>query len=302
VKLFDFAPWRLGLHWTAQGAGSPDEFHLSTHFQPIFGVAERRPVAYEALIRATRADGLAVAPAQLLQSARDGAARARLDRQCRHVQVKKFMALGDSRSGLFLNIDPYAAVEGRRGGAFAETLESHGLPAARVAVELTESPLRDESGLAAAVEHYRELGCLIVIDDFGAGHSNFDRIWRLEPDIVKIDGEMTRRVGTHPVARRMFAGIVSVLHDAGAAVCVEGVETEDQALCAIEAGADLLQGFYLARPAETLVAEAACRDVFDHLREAARRRADAAGAESVRATAKIVPLRRRFTIVPSGAA
>jgi len=49
-----------------------------------------------------------------------------------------------------------------------------------------------------AVEHYRTIGCLIVIDDFGAGYSNFDRIWRLKPDIVKIDREMTRRVTVEP--------------------------------------------------------------------------------------------------------
>ena len=49
-------------------------------------------------------------------------------------------------------------------------------------------------GTRAAMEYYRELGCVIVLDDFGAGHSNFDRIWRLNPDIVKIDREMTRRV------------------------------------------------------------------------------------------------------------
>src|SRR5207247_4642450 len=85
-------------------------------------------------------------------------------------------------------------------------------------------------------------GCLIVIDDFGAGYSNFDRIWRLWPDIVKIDREMTRRVTIEPLARRMFTGIISVLREAGALVCVEGIETEAEALCAIDANADLMHG------------------------------------------------------------
>ena len=181
--------------------------------------------------------------------------------------------MGDAHSRLFLNLDPYVAVDGRRFGSFfAQMLESHAFPANRVAVELTELPLQAEDSLASAVDYYRELGCQIVIDDFGAGHSNFDRIWRLKPHIVKIDREMTRRVATEPVARRMFAGIVSVLHDAGALVCVEGIETEDQALCATEANADLLQGYYFARPAETLVAEDACRDVFGRLGEMSGRR------------------------------
>ncbi len=31
------------------------------------------------------------------------------------------------------------------------------------------------------------MGCLLAIDDFGAGHSNFERVWNLKPDIVKLD-------------------------------------------------------------------------------------------------------------------
>jgi len=273
VKLLDFAPWHLGLYCTAQSVGTSAGFYLSSHFQAIFSTGERRPVAYEALIRATGADGLSIAPPQLFESVPEGEARTNFDRRCRSLQVGKFIELGDARSRLFLNLDPYVAVEGRRSEPlFAQMLQSYGFPADRVAVELTELPLQSEERLASAVDYYRELGCLIVIDDFGSGHSNFDRIWRLKPHIVKIDREMTRRVTTEPVARRMFAGIVSVLHDAGALVCVEGIETEDQALCATEAHADLLQGYYLARPAETLVAEDACRDVFGRLREMSGRR------------------------------
>ncbi|HEX6692775.1 MAG TPA: EAL domain-containing protein, partial [Burkholderiales bacterium] len=130
--------------------------------------------------------------------------------------------------------------------------------------------LADEGALAAAMGYYRELGCIIVLDDFGAGHSNFDRIWRLNPDIVKIDREMTRRVTVEPLARRMFGGIVSVLHEAGALVCVEGIETEDEALVAIDANADLLQGKYFASPAHQLPADDACRDAFARLSSAFR--------------------------------
>ncbi len=266
MNLLEFAPWRRGVHCTTQDVGSPAEFYLSSHFQAIFSAAQRRPVAYEALIRATGADGQRIAPPQLFESVPQGEARMNFDHRCRSLQIEKFAALGDTRSWLFLNLDPYIAVDRRRSEPlFAQMLEASGFPANRVAVELTELPLQHEDHLASAVEFYRELGCLIVIDDFGAGQSNFDRIWSLKPHIVKIDREMTRRVAVEPVARRMFAGIVSVLHDAGALVCVEGIETEAEALCATEANADLLQGFYFARPADSLVTESACSGTFGHL-------------------------------------
>ena len=308
MKLLDLASWRLG--WTAQGPGS-HAVRLSSHFQAIFSAAERRPVGYEALIRATREDGLAIEPVQLLTSVPEGAARAELDRRCRTLQIEKFMRLGDERSSLFLNLDPCRVIEPRFAGVFAEVLESCRLDAERVAIELTEWPGPCEERLADSAAFYREIGCRIVIDDFGAGQSNFDRVWRLKPDIVKIDREMTRRLSTNDVARRMLAGIVDVLHDGGAGVCVEGIETEDQALCALDAGADLLQGFYFSRPAETLVAPEACRDVFDHLRDVSARRHAAASADAsprlqsvarrsrnllrhARVTGNVIRLRRRL--------
>ena len=39
--------------------GPPSEFRLSSHFQPIFSLAHRRPVGYEGLIRGTDSNGKA---------------------------------------------------------------------------------------------------------------------------------------------------------------------------------------------------------------------------------------------------
>ena len=253
--------------YTAHGEhGAKEELRLSSHFQPIFSLAHRRPVGYEGLIRAADARGRIVRPYELFSTAPHGEARIRLDRQCRALHVRNFKALDNARSWLFLNVDPQVATDGPRFGAFfAEMLEANDFPVHRVAVELIESPFEDEARLASAVEYYRSLGCLTVIDDFGAGYSNFDRIWRLRPDIVKIDREMTRRVTVEPLARRMFTGIISVLHEAGALVCVEGIETEAEALCAIDANADLIQGDYFAPGSDQLLQENARSEVFERL-------------------------------------
>jgi EAL domain-containing protein (putative c-di-GMP-specific phosphodiesterase class I) len=253
--------------YTAQGThGARQEFHLSSHFQPIFSVAHRRPVGYEGLIRAADPLGNPVRPHELFGKAPLGEARMMLDRQCRALHVRNFKELGSTRSWLFLNVDPQVAIEGPQFGSFfSEMLESNAFPAYRVAVELIETPFEDEARLTAAVEYYRRVGCLIVIDDFGAGYSNFDRIWRLRPDIVKVDREMTRRVTVEPLARRMFTGITAVLHEAGALVCVEGVETEAEALCAIDANADLVQGDYFSQGSAELLPENARSEMFARL-------------------------------------
>ena len=244
----------------------PGELVLSSHFQPIYSLAHRRAVGYEGLVRARDPDGRPITPAELFVRAPLGEARVVMDRRCRELHVRNFTRTGDAGSWLFLNVDPYVAANGRRWGSFfAEMLRDSGFAPHRVAIELTESQLENEAPLDQALDYYRSLGCLIAIDDFGAGQSNFDRIWRVRPDIVKIDREMTRRVGVEPLARRMFTGIVSLLHEAGALVCVEGIETETEALCAIDANADLMQGYLFAPPAAELPPADLCRHVFTRL-------------------------------------
>jgi EAL domain-containing protein (putative c-di-GMP-specific phosphodiesterase class I) len=248
MDMIDLAPFHPDTFSVEGEAGSTREFQLSTEFQPIFSLAHCRAVGYEGLIRAADSLGRTYAPGELLSQAPAGVARMHLDRQCRRIHIKNFQRLGDPNSWLFLNVD-YVAARGKGFGPFAKVLEEFRLPAHRVAVELVETPFDDEKRLAAAFEHYRTLGCLTVIDDFGAGHSNFDRIWGLKPDIVKIDREMTHRVAVEPLARRMFSGIISVLHEAGALVCVEGIETEAEALCATDANADRCRAIALGRGA-----------------------------------------------------
>ena len=45
----------------------------------------------------------------------------------------------------------------------------------------------DLDTLVAALRQLEAQGCVIAVDDFGASHANIDRLWRLEPDIVKLD-------------------------------------------------------------------------------------------------------------------
>jgi EAL domain len=140
-------------------------------------------------------------------------------------------------------------VEGKRYGTFfRELLDFHGFPPHRIVVEILESELNDEQELDDAIRFYRELGCLIAIDDFGAGHSNFDRVWRLRPDIVKFDRSIVVRAAGDRGVRSVVVGMASLVHEAGSLVLMEGIENELEAMIAMDADADFVQGYYFAKP------------------------------------------------------
>ena len=43
-----------------------------------------------------------------------------------------------------------------------------------------------------------EYGFKIAIDDFGTGYANYERLKRLEADIIKIDGSFVKDICTDP--------------------------------------------------------------------------------------------------------
>ena len=132
-------------------------------------------------------------------------------------------------------------------------------------IEIREQGVLNELRLGEAVQFFRKQGLLIALDDFGAGHSNFDRVWNLQPDIVKLDRSMTTQAGSNLRIRRMMPVMVSLLHEAGSLVLMEGIETGSEALMAMDADADFVQGYYFAVPAEVLPAEDKSRALFDQL-------------------------------------
>ena len=234
-----------------------------SRYQPILSLAHRRPVGFEALVSV---DGGKATPAHLFDPAADLDELVELDRACRELHLANFARQDPENCWLFLNVDPKVAAEGRQFGPFfSQALERHRFPAARVVIEFTESRMADEEMLGNAVRYYRELGCLVAIDDFGAGESNFSRIWRLKPDIVKLDRSTIAAAARDPATRRMVTGMVGLLHESGALVCVEGIETDLEARIAIDASADLLQGYLFARPSPTLAHDADFLPLFERL-------------------------------------
>ena len=217
---------------------------LKTALQPIFSISHKRIIGYEALIRAFDPDNASVPPYQLFALPDSDQENVLLDRLCRLLHIRNYAGFQDEVNWLFLNVSPQVVASGYRCDSFfGELLRQTGLPPHRIVVEIVEQPTDDSERLRETVNYYKELGCLTAIDDFGAGHSNFERIWNLSPDIVKLDRTLTLRAGKDPKARQILNGIVTLLHQSSCLVLLEGVETHDQAMIAIDAGVDFVQGY-----------------------------------------------------------
>lgn len=260
-----------GDHWSASYQG----LTLKTALQPIYSICHKRVVGYEALIRAYDPDNAPVLPPHLFRLPSSDAENRLLDRLCRFLHIRNFASLSDPMNWLFLNVSPTVATGNEYFDSFfGGLLEQAGLHPQRIVMEIVEQPTDDAGQLREAVAAYRKLGCLTAIDDFGAGHSNFERIWNLSPDIVKLDRTLLTRATDDHKARKILNGIVSLLHQSGCLVLLEGVENRDQALIAIDAGVDFVQGYYFCQPSTELrpLTQIQTQVNFDQLLEAYKQR------------------------------
>lgn len=233
-------------------AGAFRDFTVASAFQPIFSLSHRNPVGYEALCRPSNAEGTPVSPLALFGQVKEESDNVLLDRLCRAVHVQNFASFSD-KSWIFLNVNPLVTVLGKSYGSFfKEMLEHNGILPGQVVVEILEKGIHDESILSAAVNYYKNLGCLIAIDDFGASHSNFDRVWNIRPDIVKFDRSIIVQAESNPVVRKALPSLVGLIQELGCIALMEGVETEQQALIAIDSNVDLVQGYYFGHPSAML--------------------------------------------------
>ncbi|MBS1158721.1 MAG: hypothetical protein H6R15_1140 [Proteobacteria bacterium] len=242
-----------------QASGNFHGMHLSSVFQPLFASDTLRASAHEALLRVVDDAGRQLSPAAAFAVPEGPAEVVYFDRLCRILHALNFIAQADATAELFLNVSGRHLLNvgnGGHGATFERLLGLCGLKPQQIILEVLEARVDNIEHLNEAVQAYRKRGYRVAIDDFGCEHSNFDRLWRLTPDIVKLDRSLIVQGTTNYRARRILPKIVDIIHDLGAEVVCEGIENGAQHRLAIDAGADFLQGYYYARPSPRLIEQA----------------------------------------------
>lgn len=226
---------------------------LDSVFQPIYSLSHRRIVGHEGLLRATNLSGKDISPMQVFRGEAGHISDSQavfLDRLCRTVHLHNYRQEQSNQLWLFLNVS--SQIINRRhyhSPFFVELMASYGVSPKQIVIEIVEGVIPDARLLDEVIKFYRDAGCLIAIDDFGAEASDIERIWRVSPDIVKLDRKLIASAESNDKARRILRATVALIHECGSLALIEGVENREQAIIALDCNADLVQGFYYARPA-----------------------------------------------------
>jgi diguanylate cyclase (GGDEF)-like protein/excisionase family DNA binding protein len=244
---------RLQLDGELREALERDQFSLN--YQPIVSFPTGRIVGAEALLRwnhPTRAIG----PLEFIELAEESGEIVAigawvLREACRQARRWQREIPGARDLRISVNASARELIE----GAFVEGVEAalaeSGLPAASLALEITESMmLADETAAIASLRRLRELGVHIVVDDFGTGYSSLSYLKRLPVDGLKIDRSFVEELGEEREKSAIVRATIALARALGLTVTAEGIETATQLRRLLALQCDLGQGYHFAPPLE----------------------------------------------------
>ncbi len=220
---------------------------LEPHFQPLVDLGTGRLVGFEMLARWPHPRRGQVPPAEFVPIAEDtgliGPMTERLLRRaCRAATA------WPAGVTLACNISPVQLRDRGLPAIVRAALAESGLPPGRLEIELTESALLDDFGLAREIlGELKALGVRLSLDDFGTGYSSLRHLQALPIDKIKIDAGFVRSMAESAESRKIVAAVVGLGQSLGLPTVAEGVEDAAAAGLLAGLGCNVGQGWLFGR-------------------------------------------------------
>lgn len=130
-----------------------------------------------------------------------------------------------------------------------ENLEAYKVDPSLLWIEITEQDvLSKASKVMNKLERLKEKGHVLMIDDFGMGHTSILYLQSSQFGVVKIDGSLVKGIMDNTTNQQIVSSIVSLADNLGVKTLAEFVETEEQRDKLLELGCRWYQGYLYMRP------------------------------------------------------
>jgi len=149
-----------------------------------------------------------------------------------------------------INFSRYTLCDPDLADNLIEIVEKYGITYSCIAVEILEDKSLDKDEKSTMIQNLirlKQKGVLILLDDFGKGYTSFGDLSDFDINIVKIDKSISQNA-TSQTGFVILKNIIRTAHDLGFKTLCEGIETEEHKKAVIDAGCDILQGYYFYRP------------------------------------------------------
>ncbi|MCU0938099.1 MAG: EAL domain-containing protein [Burkholderiaceae bacterium] len=227
---------------------------LAVVFQPIYEIASRTLVSFEALLRWTHPERGPISPATFIPLAEESGLIEAISHWVT-VQSCAQLAAWHAQFPQHAHIGMHVNASSRDLGStsyvrlVAELLERHDLRASRLTLEITENVLMQRVDAAAdTLAQLQELGVGLSVDDFGTGYSSLSYLSTLPISSLKIDRSFVRQLQGSAENLEIVRAVINLATSLGKQVIAEGIESDAQLQRLVQLGCGHGQGFHLAEP------------------------------------------------------
>jgi diguanylate cyclase (GGDEF)-like protein/PAS domain S-box-containing protein len=235
--------------WLAKVRSSLRDGSFILTFQPIAQLGNGETLHFEALIRMRAEDGSIIPPGNFLPSAERYGLMPQIDRWV-FDEVARILE-SEASLRIFMNLSARSLSDEPLLQHIEERLRGSSIEPGRLSFEITETAaVADLASARNWIRRLKDLGCLIALDDFGAGFSSFGYLQALAVDYIKIDRTFVHDLDTNATNRALVQAVNTVARTLGKEVIAEGVECEAHADALRAIGIENGQGYHWGIPEE----------------------------------------------------
>lgn len=215
------------------------------HYQGLYNNEISKIDKYEALMRLRGPDGTIHSPRHFMPFAKKHGLYLDLNLAMFNRVFADFSLIDCPVS---LNLSPYHLNSPAFCQLILDKLVAFYKPSNIILEILEDECTIDSDILMPFIDKARSYGAKIAIDDFGTGYSNLISILKLDPDFLKIDGEITKDVERCYVNEVLMETAATMGHKLNIPLVAEYVENEDIQKVVERYGILYSQGFHFSRP------------------------------------------------------
>jgi len=219
---------------------------FQAYFQPIVDTKTKEVYKYEALIRYITKEGVEIAPFHFINVAK----KTKLYPNIIKIVIQDaFKLIKNKNKRVSVNIS-FDDIANEETTAFIyEILEQNKDFTEFLEFEILESEeISDFNEVAKFISEIKKFDCIVGVDDFGAGYSNFNLLTLLDIDFVKIDGSLIERINSSKDLEIIVNTIANFSKEFKVKTVAEYVSDEDIYNKIKELNIDYCQGYYFDKP------------------------------------------------------
>lgn len=225
-----------------------DQGDLLLYAQPI---RNKEGEGYDEILARLKYDGGIMTPDKFLPLIAQFNLSARFDLQVLESLLKWLATHPCDKKGprFSVNLMPLTLLQKNIAGRIIRLFKRYHISPQAVILEITEEQaFSNAESSMYNIEQLHKFGFRIAIDDFGTGYANYERLKRLQADIIKIDGVFVKDIVTNTLDAMIVRSITDLAKAKSLSVVAEFVETQQQQVLLHKLGVQYLQGYLIGRP------------------------------------------------------